>query len=87
MNIDKLKIAKQATGLVVGAGVSNIVRITIERNVPVSSRLDTVTVTAGTIALSMMISEATRNYTDAKIDAIAAALKRTPKDTDATDPA
>lgn len=83
MNIDKLKIAKQATGLIVGAGVSNIVRITIERNVPVSSRLDTVTVTAGTIALSMMISEATRNYTDAKIDAIAAALKRTPKDTDA----
>ena len=85
MKIDKTLVAKRVTSLVVGAGVSNIVRSVIEKNVDVENRIDNVTVTAATLSLSMMISDLTRNYTDTKIDAVVATYQRARSKDEPTD--
>ncbi len=68
----KLEIAKSVTSFVVGAGTSKIITHIIKNNTSPENLTDTVTMTAGTVVLGMMVADVTRRYTDAKIDEAAA---------------
>ena len=67
----KLEIAKSVTSFVVGAGTSKIITQIIKNNTQPENLADTVTMTGGAIVLGMMVSDISRKYTDAKIDAVA----------------
>lgn len=72
MRKSKTDIAKTIVGFVAGCGASVIARSIIQKNVDTEDeRLHTrAAVAAGTIAIGAMAADATRKYTDAKIDEI-----------------
>ena len=67
---NKIDIVKTVVGFVAGCGASVIVRTIIHKNVDTEDeRLHTrAAITAGSIAIGAMAADATRKYTDAKID-------------------
>lgn len=65
----KLEIAKSVTSFVVGAGTAKIITQIIKHNTQPDGVADIVTMTAGATVLGMMVSDISRKYTDAKIDA------------------
>lgn len=67
----KLEITKSAAKFIVGSGTATIVRTIIKNNVPTDDITAKVTVTAGSIALGMMVADVASQYTGAKIDEIA----------------
>lgn len=68
--MNKIEITKSAVNVIVGLGTYKIVRQTVENNTQPKNRRDEAVVTAGSVALGMMASDATSAYTGAKIDEI-----------------
>lgn len=68
--ISKTDIAKNVVGLIVGAGTAKITKRVISNNIEPEKKVDKVTVTAASLVIGSMASDATRKYTDAKIDEI-----------------
>ena len=70
-----LGIFKSVVGIVVGAGVSNIVKEVVDKNVDEpDSKVEKFLISAGTFGLSLLISDLTTNHLDAKIDVAAARI-------------
>lgn len=67
--MNKIDLTKTIVSTIVGAGSSKIVHTIIRNNVDPQTAVDTVTVAAGSLVLGSMVSDATKKYTDAKIDA------------------
>lgn len=68
----KIQLIKLAVNIVVGAGTAKIVASTIENNTNPEKVTDQVATQAAAGVLGWMACDATRAYTDAKIDEIAA---------------
>jgi hypothetical protein len=66
----KTDIAKTVAAAVVGYGVSEIVKTIIQNNVQPKKIHVIVSVFCGSAILGMMAADASKNYTDAKIDEI-----------------
>jgi hypothetical protein len=66
--LTKLDVTKIATNFVVGAGVSKIVKDIIVNNTHVETTNQKVVVFAGALVIGMMAKDATKSYTNAKID-------------------
>jgi hypothetical protein len=66
-----IKFVKIVTSTVVGFGTTQIVHGIVRHNTDPENIVDTVTITAGAVALGMMASRATRRFTDQTIDEIA----------------
>lgn len=80
--MNKLDIAKGATSLIVGMGVSRTVNGIVQTNVPVVSIIDKVTVAASTFVVGSMAAVSTKKYTDAKIDEFAEKFEEFKKNND-----
>lgn len=70
MPINKTNIAKTVVGFVVGAGTSKIVKSIIDKNVEPEKKTDKVAVASASLVVGSMAADATKKYTDAKIDEI-----------------
>ena len=72
-----VSIAKLAVSTVVGVGTSRIVKAIITNNVARGdmSLIEETTVVASSYVLGAMAADATKKYTDAKVDAAAAWLQ------------
>lgn len=70
MSMTKTDIAKTIVGFVVGAGASKIVKGVIDKNVEPEKKTDKVAVAAASYVVGAMAADATKKYTDAKIDEI-----------------
>lgn len=66
--LTKLEITKKIASTVVGVGAGKIVGNIILNNLPSGGIVTKITVLAGSIVIGMMASDATANYTSAKID-------------------
>lgn len=66
-----LKITKKFASIVVGAGISQIVKGNIANNTSPEKPIDKVTLIAATFVVGAMASRATSNYTDSEIDKLA----------------
>lgn len=67
----KTELAKAIVGFVVGIGASRIARSVIDKNTDEEERLhNRVAVTSASAVVGFMAADATRKYTDAKIDEI-----------------
>jgi len=75
--MDKLTVAKRIISAAVGFSVSKIVYSVVENNVSASSAVDRAAIAAGTYVLGAIAADASRNYTDAKIDEIVAWYQET----------
>lgn len=64
----KTDIAKNIINFVVGAGTTKIVHQTIKNNTNPETVTDQVTIGAGSVVLGAMAADASKSYTDAKID-------------------
>lgn len=65
----KIEFAKKVATLIVGMGTTKIVSDVIKNNVEPSNVAEKVTIFAGSMVIGSMASDATKSYTDAKIDA------------------
>ena len=77
--ITKLDILKQAVGLVVGAGVSQIVGSIVANNVATENTVQKVTVFAGKTGIAMVVNDMVRKHTDSQIDAAASWVRENVK--------
>lgn len=68
--MNKIDLTKTIVSTVVGAGSSKIVHTIIRNNVDPQTAVDSVTVAAGSLVLGSMVADATKKYTDDKIDAL-----------------
>ena len=68
----KTELIKWTTSIVVGAGTGKIVGQIIKNNTDPQNIVDTTTMFAAAWVLGAMAADATKTYTDAKIDEIAA---------------
>lgn len=68
----KLDLLKTVTNFVVGAGTTKIVTQAVQNNTNPKNAAENAQIVAGGVVLGCMAADATRAYTDAKIDEIAA---------------
>ena len=80
--MNKLDIAKGATSMIVGMGVTRTVNGIVKTNVPIVTIIDKVTVTASTFVVGSMAAASTKKYTDAKIDEFAEKFEEFKKNND-----
>ena len=80
--MNKLDIAKGATSMIVGMGVTRTVNGIVRTNVPIVTIIDKVTVTASTFVVGSMAAASTKKYTDAKIDEFAEKFEEFKKNND-----
>lgn len=67
----KTEIAKTIVGFVVGAGASRIAKSIIDRNTDPEERLhNRVAVASSSVVVGLMAADASKKYTDAKIDEV-----------------
>jgi hypothetical protein len=66
--MDKIAIAKGTVTLIVGAGTSKIVHQIIKNNTEPQSVVDTVTILIGSFVFASMAVDASKKYTDSKLD-------------------
>lgn len=66
--MDKIAIAKQAASWIVGAGTAKIVSSIIQNNVDPEKLYQKIEVLAAGIVIGSMAKDATKAYTDTKID-------------------
>lgn len=64
----KLELAKIVTSTIVGAGTGKIAGSIIRNHVQIETVVDTVTVGSASFVIGMMTADATKSYTNAKID-------------------
>ena len=69
--MNRIEIAKQAVSIVVGLGTSKIIAGVIANNTNPENLLQKIEITSASVVLGGIIAEASRKYTDAKIEAIA----------------
>ncbi len=70
-----LGIFKSVVGVVVGAGVSTIVKEVVHKNVDEpDSKVEKFLISAGTFGLSLLISDLTTDHLDTKIDIAASRI-------------
>lgn len=72
------KIAKGAALAIVGMGTSKIVAGVIKNNTDPEKVTDKVAIASAATVLGYMAADASRKYTDAKIDEIADQIKKIP---------
>lgn len=72
-----LGIFKSVVGVVVGAGVSHIVKEVVDKHVDKTecSRLEKALISAGAFGLTLLISDLTTDHLDTKIDIAAERIK------------
>lgn len=70
--MDKLAITKKIISTIVGIGTTKIVSGIIENNVDTDTTFQKVTVASASTALGYAVSEYTSEFTDSKIDELAA---------------
>lgn len=80
--MNKLDIAKGATSMIVGMGVTRTVNGIVRTNVPIVTIIDKVTVSASTFVVGSMAAASTKKYTDAKIDEFAEKFEEFKKNND-----
>jgi hypothetical protein len=68
----KIEVTKNVVSFVVGIGTSQIVKTVIKNNVQPENLIEKITVTAGAVVLGSMVADASRKYTDDKIDELVA---------------
>jgi hypothetical protein len=73
--MNRIKILKGVVNLVVGTGVSKITHSILKNNVEPETVTDKVAVAAGTTVITGMAVNASKTYTDAKIDEYIASFK------------
>lgn len=66
--MDKIDITKKISSFVVGMGTGKIVTAVIGANVPTDSIIEKITVYSAGVVIGMMAKDATKQYTDVKID-------------------
>jgi hypothetical protein len=66
--MNKLEVTKNVVSFVVGVGTSQIVKTIIKNNVQPENVIEKITVTAGSFVLGAIYADASRKYTDTKID-------------------
>lgn len=74
--MDKLEITKKAVSLVVGLGVSKIVKGFIENNTSAESVTDKVAIASAAVVIGSMSAAAVKNHADTMIDDAIAAYKK-----------
>jgi len=74
MKLDKRKLVKQTTSLVVGFGTAKIVNDTIRNNVDLDNPVKNITVGVAAFAIGGMVADAATTYTDRMIDELADAI-------------
>lgn len=72
-----LGIFKSIVGVVVGAGVSHIIKEVVDKHVDKTecSRLEKALISAGAFGLTLLISDLTTDHLDTKIDIAAERIK------------
>lgn len=70
--MSKLSIVKGAINIVVGLGTSKIVADIIRNNTNPTTVVDKVSTVSAAFVIGSMVGDATKEYTDAKIDEIVA---------------
>lgn len=70
--MNKIEITKAIVNFAVGAGTTKIVNSIIKNNVQPENAYETATVFAGSVVLGSMVADASKKYTSAKIDEMAA---------------
>lgn len=76
--MDKLLVAKRVVSAAVGFSVTKIVSAVIENNIQPSDKpIDRAAIAAGTYVLGGIAADASKKYTDAKIDELVAWYKET----------
>ena len=70
--MNKLELTKTVVSTIVGAGAAKIVNAIVQNNIEPEKTTDKVVVTSGSVVLGMMTADMTKQYTDAKIDQLAA---------------
>lgn len=73
----KLDLVKGGIGLLVGSGVSHIVKEVVKSNVRTDTIFQKVTVFAGATGIGMLVGDLVKDHTDEKIDAAVALYKKT----------
>ena len=68
----KLELTKAVTSFVVTSGTTKIVNGIIRNNTDPEKVTDTVSIAAASVVIGMMVGDATKKYTDEKIDEFAA---------------
>lgn len=66
--MDQIEITKKIASVIVGIGTSKIVGAIIQNNVSPESIIDKVTVIGASLVIGAMAKDATKSYSDAKID-------------------
>lgn len=66
--MNKIDLAKKVVSTIVGMGTTKIVHQTIKNNTNPENVADTVTIAVASVAIGSMVVDATRAYTDQKID-------------------
>lgn len=74
-NLDKLKIFKQGVGMIVGAGVANIVKEFVARVAPTETPVQKVLVFSGRVGIGMLVADKVKEHVDMKIDEAAEWVK------------
>jgi hypothetical protein len=75
IQIDKIQIAKGVVTFIVGAGTTKIVRSIIQNNTDPDKLVDKIEIASASVVIGMMASNATKQFTDQKIDEIVAAYR------------
>lgn len=70
--MNKIEITKKVVSLVVGLGTTKIVNDIVENNTNTERVTDKVAVKAGSVVIGSMVADKTSEYTDTKIDEMAA---------------
>jgi hypothetical protein len=75
----KLDITKTVVSIIIGSGTAKIVHQTIKSNTSPENVVDIVTMYAGAVVIASMVADASKKYTDTKIDEIAIWYRATVK--------
>lgn len=75
----KTDVAKAVTGFVIGACTTTVVRALIRQNVALDKTADKVALAVGTYVLGAIAADATKEWTDAKIDELIEQYQKTVK--------
>lgn len=73
--MNKIKVLKVIVNFIVGVGTTKIVYGIIKNNTDPENTFDKATIGAGSLVVGSMAGDATKSYTDTKIDDLAKAFQ------------